>query len=127
MAATVGRLTGQPGVALSTLGPGATNFTTCAAFAYLGGFPCMFITGQKPIKDSKQADFQIINVVEMMKPICKYTKSIASGNMLAASVRRAFSHSQTEKPGPVHIELAEDVVRNTVCLLYYRSKQNLAL
>ncbi|CAB9523332.1 Acetolactate synthase large subunit [Seminavis robusta] len=109
MAATVGRLTGQPGVALSTLGPGATNFTTSAAFAFLGGFPCLFITGQKPIKNSKQADFQIINVVEMMRPITKYTKSIPSGNMLAASVRRALSQSVAEKPGPVHIELAEDV------------------
>jgi acetolactate synthase I/II/III large subunit len=99
MAATIGRLTGQTGVALATLGPGATNFTTSAAFAYLGGFPCLFITGQKPIKNSKQADFQIINVVEMMRPITKYTKSIPSGNMLAATVRRAFSKSIEEKPG----------------------------
>ncbi len=109
MSATIGRLTGQPGVALTTLGPGATNLTTGAAFAFLGGFPCFFLTGQKPIKESKQANFQIINVVEMMKPLTKFTKSVASGNMLAATVRRAFSCSVTEKPGPVHIELAEDV------------------
>ena len=109
MAATIGRLTGQPGVALSTLGPGATNFTTSAAFAQLGGFPSVFVTGQKPIKDSKQANFQIINVVEMMKPITKYSHSVASGHMLASTVRRAFSTAVTEKPGPVHFELAEDV------------------
>ena len=109
IAATIGRLTGQPGVALSTLGPGATNFTTSAAFAHLGGFPSVYITGQKPIKDSKQANFQIIDVVEMMKPITKYSHSVASGHMLASTVRRAFSTSVTEKPGPVHIELAEDV------------------
>jgi acetolactate synthase-1/2/3 large subunit len=109
MAATVGRLTGQPGVALSTLGPGATNFTTSAAFAYLGGFPCMFLTGQKPIKESKQSNFQIVDVVEMMKPLTKYTKSVTSGHMLSAMTRRAFSTCTTEKPGPVHLELAEDV------------------
>jgi len=109
MSATIGRLTGVPGVALTTLGPGATNLTTSAAFAYLGGFPCFFVTGQKPLKESKQANFQIINVVEMMKPITKYSKSIASGSMLAANVRRAFATSVMEKPGPVHIELAEDV------------------
>ena len=109
MAATVGRMTGHPGVALSTLGPGATNFTTCAAFAQLGGFPCFFLTGQKPIKDSKQANFQIVNVIEMMTPITKYSKSVASGNMLAAMTRRAFSTAAMEKPGPVHIELAEDI------------------
>lgn len=88
---------------------GATNLTTPAAFGYLGGFPCFFLTGQKPIKESKQANFQIIDVVEMMKPITKFTKSVASGNMLAATVRRAFASSTMEKPGPVHVELAEDV------------------
>lgn len=109
MAATIGRMTGAPGVALTTLGPGATNLTTSAAFAFLGGFPCFYLTGQKPIKDSKQSNFQIVDVVEMMKPLTKFTKSIPSGNMLAATLRRAFAASITEKPGPVHIELAEDV------------------
>src|SRR5690625_891676 len=56
MAATYGRLTGKPGVCLSTLGPGATNFTTAAAFAQLGAMPMLMITGQKPIKISKQGD-----------------------------------------------------------------------
>ena len=64
MAATVGRLTGKPGVCLSTLGPGATNFVTAAAYAQLGGMPILMITGQKPIKSSKQGHFQIIDVVE---------------------------------------------------------------
>ncbi len=50
MAATYGRLTGKPGVCLSTLGPGATNFVTAAAYAQLGGMPMMMISGQKPIK-----------------------------------------------------------------------------
>lgn len=96
-------------MALSTLGPGATNFTTSAAFAFLGGFPCFFITGQKPIKNSKQADFQIIDVVDCFRPITKYAKSVPAGNMLAASVRRAFTHAVAEKPGPVLIELPEDI------------------
>lgn len=54
MAATVGRITGKCGVALSTLGPGATNFATAAAYAQLAGFPMLMITGQKPIRQSKQ-------------------------------------------------------------------------
>src|SRR3989338_7841396 len=66
MAATFGRLTGKAGVALSTLGPGATNLTTGVAYAQLGGFPILVITGQKPIKKSKQGRFQIIDVVQMM-------------------------------------------------------------
>ena len=74
MAATYGRLTGKPGVCLSTLGPGATNFVTAVAYSFLGGMPVLFITGQKPIKKSKQGRFQIINVVRMMEPLCKFTK-----------------------------------------------------
>ena len=45
MAATYGRLTGKPGVCLSTLGPGATNFVTAAAYAQLGAMPLLMITG----------------------------------------------------------------------------------
>jgi acetolactate synthase-1/2/3 large subunit len=54
MASTYGRLTGKAGVCLSTLGPGATNFVTAAAYAQLGAMPMMMVTGQKPIKHSKQ-------------------------------------------------------------------------
>jgi acetolactate synthase I/II/III large subunit len=50
MAATYGRLTGKTGVCLATLGPGATNFVTCAAYAQLGAMPMLMITGQKPVK-----------------------------------------------------------------------------
>src|SRR6202012_4222201 len=53
MAATYGRLTGKPGVCLSTLGPGATNLVTSAAYASLGGMPMLMITGQKPILSSR--------------------------------------------------------------------------
>jgi acetolactate synthase I/II/III large subunit len=109
MAATIGRLTGHPGVALSTLGPGATNFTTAAAYAQLGGMPMMMITGQKPIKTSKQGHFQIVDIVQMMKPITKYAKQISNANILAASVREAFRLSQEERPGAVHLELPEDI------------------
>src|SRR6201997_5763052 len=57
MAATQGRLTGKPGVCLSTLGPGALNLSTAAAFAQLGAMPLIMVTGQKPIKKSKQGLF----------------------------------------------------------------------
>ena len=68
MAATVGRLTGKPGVCLATLGPGATNLVTPAAYANLGAMPMLMITGQKPIMKSKQGRFQIIDTVDMMRP-----------------------------------------------------------
>src|ERR671928_2154463 len=60
MAATHGRLTGRPGVCLTTLGPGALNLATGAAYAHLGAMPAVLLTGQKPIRHSRQARFQIV-------------------------------------------------------------------
>jgi acetolactate synthase-1/2/3 large subunit len=114
MAATYGRLTGKPGVCMATLGPGATNLVTGAAYAQLGAFPMMMITGQKPIKASKQGQFQILDVVEMMRPITKYTKQIVNVNLIPSIVREAFRQAQEERPGAVHLELPEDIAREQV-------------
>ncbi|WP_162415368.1 acetolactate synthase large subunit [Cyclobacterium roseum] len=111
MAATYGRLTGKPGVCLATLGPGATNLVTPAAYAQLGAMPMMMITGQKPIKKSKQARFQIIDVVDMMRPITKYTKQIVNGSVIASNIREAFRLATEERPGAVHLELPEDIAQ----------------
>lgn len=109
MAAVYGRLTGKTGVCVSTLGPGATNFTTSAAYAQLGGMPMMMVTGQKPVKKSKQGRFQILDVVEMMKPITKYAVSLVAGDNIPSRIREAYRIAEEEKPGAVHIELPEDI------------------
>jgi acetolactate synthase I/II/III large subunit len=109
MAATYGRHTGKTGVCLATLGPGATNLVTAAAYATLGGMPMMMITGQKPIKKSKQGRFQILDVVAMMGPITKYTHQMAASDNIPSRVREAFRLAEEEKPGAVHIELPEDI------------------
>ena len=109
MASVYGRLTGKTGVCLSTLGPGATNFTTAAAYAQLGGMPMLMITGQKPVKSSKQGRFQILDVVNMMGPITKYATQIVAGDNIPSRVREAFRIAEEEKPGATHIELPEDI------------------
>jgi len=109
MAATYGRHTGKTGVCLATLGPGATNLVTAGAYATLGGMPMMMITGQKPIKKSKQGRFQILDVVAMMGPITKYTHQMAASDNIPSRVREAFRLAEEEKPGAVHIELPEDI------------------
>ncbi|MBI4599903.1 acetolactate synthase large subunit [Candidatus Uhrbacteria bacterium] len=114
MAATHGRLTGRAGVALSTLGPGATNLVTGVAFAQLGGMPLIVITGQKPIKNSKQGRFQIIDVVDMMRPLTKMTERITSGGRIPSLVREAFRLAEEERPGAVHLELPEDIAMEDV-------------
>ncbi|MBY8964823.1 acetolactate synthase large subunit [Algiphilus sp. NNCM1] len=114
MAATYGRLTGRAGVCLSTLGPGATNLVTAAAYAQLGAMPMVMITGQKPIKRSKQGQFQIIDVVDMMTPITKSTCQIVSGPSIPARVREAFRQADEERPGATHLELPEDIAAEDV-------------
>ncbi len=109
MAATHGRLTGKPGVCVSTLGPGALNLSTGAAYAHLGAMPMIMITGQKPIMSSRQARFQIVDVVATMKPLTKLSRQIISAASIPTVVRDAFRAAMEERPGPVHLELPEDI------------------
>ena len=109
MAATQGRLTGRPGVCLSTLGPGALNFTTGAAYAHLGAMPMLMITGQKAIKSARQARFQIVDIVAAMRPLTKMTRQIVSAASIPSIVRDAFRVAMEERPGPVHLEVPEDI------------------
>jgi acetolactate synthase I/II/III large subunit len=109
MAATQGRLTGKPGVCLTTLGPGALNLTTGAAYAHLGAMPMVMITGQKAILSSRQAQFQIVDVVGVMRPLTKLSRQIVSPTMIPTLVREAFRVAEQERPGPVHLELPEDI------------------
>ena len=111
MAATYGRLTGNVGVCMATLGPGATNLVTAAGYAQLGAMPMLMITGQKPIKSSKQGQFQILDVVGMMRPLTKYTRQIKSGSSVPSLVREAFRLAREERPGAAHLEFPEDIAR----------------
>src|SRR5712672_1528791 len=109
MAATYGRLTGKPGVCITTLGPGALNLTTGAAYALLGAMPMIMLTGQKGIMSSRQAKFQIVDVVGAFKPLTKLSLQIVSTSSIPTLVRDAFRIAMEERPGPVLLELPEDV------------------
>ena len=114
MAATYGRLTGRAGVCISTLGPGALNLVTGAAYAHLGAMPMVMITGQKAIMTSRQARFQIVDVVATMKPLTKSSRQIVSAASIPTLVRDAFRVAQEERLGPVHLELPEDVAAEEI-------------
>lgn len=109
MAATYGRLTGKAGVCFSTLGPGATNLMTGVAHAQLIGAPFVSLSGQKALHENRQARFQLIDIVNMMRPITKNALTIIDPNMIPTTLRNAFKLAQAERPGAVHIELPEDV------------------
>jgi acetolactate synthase I/II/III large subunit len=114
MAATHGRLTGRPGVCLTTLGPGALNLTTAAAYALLGAMPMLMITGQKGILSSRQARFQVVDVVSTMRPLTKMARQIVSPATIPTLVRDAFRVAMEERPGPVHLELPEDIAAEII-------------
>src|ERR1700745_2578362 len=109
MAATHGRLTGEAGVCLSRLGPGALNLTTGAAYAQLGAMPMVMITGQKGVLSRKQARFQVVDIVATMTPLTKLAEQIVSPATIPSIVREAFRVAMEERPGPVHLRLPEDI------------------
>ncbi len=116
MAATEWRLTWKIWVALATLWPWATNMLTGVAYANLWWMPVLVITWQKPIKASKQWQFQIIDVVWMMKPVTKYSRTIISANNLQYNVTSAIKIAEEERPWAVHLELPEDIAAEEIDL-----------
>jgi acetolactate synthase I/II/III large subunit len=99
---TYGRLTGKAGVCLSTLGPGALNFSTGAAYALLGAMPLVLITGQKGILRRKQGRFQIVDVVPSMTPLTKMARQIVSPSTIPTVVREAFRVAHPKTAGVTH-------------------------
>ena len=118
MAATYGRLKSKVGVCMSTLGPGATNLITGLAHAHLGGMPVLAITGQKAIRENWQANFQVLNIVDMLRPITKQTVQIQGPKSIPKEIREAFKSSINERQGVSHIELPEDIANEEVSETY---------
>ncbi len=109
MADVYGRLTGQAGVCLSTLGPGATNLMTGVADANLDGAPLVAITGQVGTDRMHIESHQYLDLVAMFGPVTKWNSQIVRPSITPEVVRRAFKRAETEKPGAVHIDLPENI------------------
>jgi acetolactate synthase-1/2/3 large subunit len=114
MADMYGRLTGNAGVCLGTLGPGATNLVTAVADAWLDRSPLVALTGQGDLERTHKESHQYIDVVSMFKPITKWNTRLNSAGMIPEAVRKAFKVAQGQKPGPTHLELPEDVMATAV-------------
>jgi len=109
MADAYGRLTGKPGVCLSTLGPGATNLVTGVANGNMDRAPMIVITGQADSQRQHKESHQAMDVVGLFKPVTKWATPIIHPNNIPEVVRKAFKIATTEKPGACHLELAEDI------------------
>lgn len=112
MANLYGQITGKIAVAMTTLGAGAMNITTPIAQAFLGAQPALYLTGQKAIRNNMQGKYQLVNVVDVLKPISKFSKSIQTGAATASIVHEALHIALEERRGPVHIELPMDVAED---------------
>ena len=110
MADMYGRLTQNAGVCLGTLGPGATNLVTAVADAFLDRSPLVALTGQGDLERMHKESHQYIDVISMFKPITKWNARLTSPDIVPEVVRKAFKVAQSQKPGPTHIELPEDVM-----------------
>lgn len=111
MAGMVGRLTRRPGACLTTLGPGASNMVIGVAEAFLGYSPMVAMSGQVRTEYKVHPRKQYIDLVSMFRPITKDSFSMPSAGRIPELTRRAFDLAAEERPGPVFVELPEDVLK----------------
>ena len=109
MADVYGRLTGRAAVAMSTLGPGATNLMTGVGDAFLDRAPMVALTGQTGSDKLHKEAHQFVDVVRMLEPVTKWNTRVERTTAIPEIVRKAFRVATLEKPGPTHIELPEDL------------------
>src|SRR5262245_8160613 len=112
MATTVGYLTEVPGVCVSTLGPGATNLTTGVGCAFLDRAPAIAITCNVASHWLERRIQMRIDHHTLFAPITKATFGLQRRE-LRETLARAFEIAIAEPPGPVHLDLPEDVAEAT--------------
>jgi acetolactate synthase-1/2/3 large subunit len=113
----VGRMTGIPGVAMATSGPGATNLLTGIGSCHFDSSPAVFITGQVNRSEQKgdrairQLGFQETDIVSMAHPITKAAWAVQTPEEVPELLRRAFATATAGRPGPVLVDIPMDVQR----------------
>ncbi|MDZ7788479.1 MAG: acetolactate synthase large subunit [Halofilum sp. (in: g-proteobacteria)] len=111
MAEAYGKLTGNPAVCLGTLGPGATNLITGVADADMDHAPLIVLTGQGATTRQHKESHQVMDVVRMYEPVTKWAQSVHHADSIPEIVRKSVRTARGEKPGAVHIELAENIAK----------------
>ncbi len=111
MAEIYGRLTGNPAGCLGTLGPGATNLITGVADSNMDRAPMLVLTGQGASTRLHKESHQVMDVVEMFKPVTKWATTVWHPENIPEIMRKAVRLARTEKPGAVLVELPEDIAK----------------
>lgn len=114
------RMTGVPGVAMATSGPGATNLLTAIGSCFFDSTPAVFITGQvnraelKGNRAIRQLGFQETDIVSMALPITKMARLVESPELVPELLEQAFCLATSGRPGPVLLDIPMDVQRAEV-------------
>ena len=108
MASAAAQLTRRPSVCLTTLGPGAVNCTAGIAHAFLDRCPVLLITAQMPAGLQPRHTHQLVDLHRLFAPITKATLDVAPAGA-AETVGEALRIASTGVPGPVHLQLSNDV------------------
>ena len=110
MADALGRLTGKPGVAVVTAGPGVTDVVTAVANAYLDCVPMVVIGGRHPLEDDEMMPLQELHGVPLMHSITKWTRLVRDTSRIGEYVVAALHQATSGRPGPVFLEIPADVL-----------------
>lgn len=110
MAAAYGKLTGRPGICLVTRGPGATNASGGVHVARQDAVPMVLLVGQVPTTNRDRVAFQEVDIRAMFAPLAKAVYRIDDPDRVPELVARAMVTSVSGQPGPVVLELPEDVL-----------------
>lgn len=114
MAAGYAQLTGEPGVCCVTAGPGATNLVTSIAEAYVGALPIVVIAGRGATRNAHRGASQEIDQGTIFAPITKWTIRVDRPDLIVESLRQAFTIARSGKPGPVLVDIPQDVLASEI-------------
>ena len=117
MAEAWSRIRGEAGVVMGGIGPGAANMVSGVAVAYAEGTPLIAITGQRRrniIYPDRGGAFQVLDLMALYRPVTKWQGSIRDLRRMPELVRRAFREALSGRPGPVYLEIPEDIIRSTI-------------
>lgn len=103
------RATGKTGVVLATSGPGATNLVTGIATAFMDSIPMVAITGNVSTNLLGKDSFQEVYITGITMPITKHNFVVRNVNELAGILRKAFEIAQSDRPGPVLVDIPKDI------------------
>jgi acetolactate synthase I/II/III large subunit len=108
------RLTGVPGVAVVTAGPGVTDTVTGVANAFRAQVPMLVIGGQAPVKNLLKGGLQELNHVDIMKPITKFSGTVFTTERIPELIGMALREAFNGRPGPAFLEIPQDVLDREV-------------